>query len=192
MDVHDARRTVIDSLYPVLNSQAWESLNIDQKRMHLLNQHNMGIGLMDASTEDAMRFLDQTHEEEHAGNSLGGPNAHRHTRDAMKMMEGNLSYILPPHCTCELTRPDGYPYPKFTWEPSCPFHVKPGRPPINTRIRLLSMGPDPAPLPPGTEGWVRDVTELYGALQIAVEWVDSSSHMNLVSPPDMFEVVHNG
>lgn len=194
MDVHDARRDPNSTSYPVRNTHAWESLNIDQKHMHLLKQHNMGIGLMDASTEEAKRFVDRTHEEDHATNPLGGfgPQVHRHTRDAMEMVKGNLSYILPPHCTCELIKPDGCPYPKFAWDPSCPFHVRPESPPVNARIRLLSMGPDPVPLPPGTEGWVTDVTELNGSLQIAVEWVDSPSHMNLVSPPDMFEVVHHG
>ncbi|MEX3635934.1 DUF4314 domain-containing protein [Paraburkholderia sp. BR14320] len=56
------------------------------------------------------------------------------------------------------------------------------------RIRLVEMGNDPCPIPPGSEGTVRSVTEFEGWAQVCVNW-DSGRTLNLVVPPDRFDII---
>jgi hypothetical protein len=66
---------------------------------------------------------------------------------------------------------------------------------VGKRIELLSMPNDPAPLPSGSRGRVRRVTDTSffekGSVQIDVEWDDGRSLM-LVVPPDRFRVIPEG
>ena len=57
--------------------------------------------------------------------------------------------------------------------------------PPGTRIRLVQMGPDPRPVPPGTEGTVKHVD---GLGQIIVAW-DNGSSLSLIPSEDAFEVI---
>lgn len=61
--------------------------------------------------------------------------------------------------------------------------VRPG-----DRIRLIEMPDDPAPVEPGTEGVVGQVTESLGTRQISVKW-DTDRRLMLIVPPDRFDVV---
>jgi len=58
------------------------------------------------------------------------------------------------------------------------------------RIRLVSMGPDPCPIPAGSEGTVILVNEgIYpGTTDVTVEW-DSDRSLSLIMPPDVAVVV---
>jgi hypothetical protein len=59
------------------------------------------------------------------------------------------------------------------------------------RIRLLMMPDDPSPLPRGSLGTVRSVTQFKhsrGGSQIHVKW-DSGRTLMLCVPPDRFELV---
>lgn len=55
------------------------------------------------------------------------------------------------------------------------------------RIRLVQMGPDPCPIPPGATGTVTRVTCCLG-WQIGVHW-DIHRSLLLVWPEDKFEVI---
>jgi hypothetical protein len=55
------------------------------------------------------------------------------------------------------------------------------------RIRLVQMGPDPCPIPPGATGTVRRVVNL-GWIQICVQW-DIHRSLALVWPEDQFHVI---
>lgn len=68
---------------------------------------------------------------------------------------------------------------------------------VGDRIRLIEMGFDPCPIPPGIEGTVISVTPwtrrtMTGALQersqIAVRW-DIDRSLSLIWPVDSFEVI---
>jgi hypothetical protein len=56
------------------------------------------------------------------------------------------------------------------------------------RIRLVQMGPDPCPIPPGATGTVRCVTYIYPDWQVSVSW-DIHRSLLLVWPVDKFEVI---
>ena len=57
--------------------------------------------------------------------------------------------------------------------------------PIGTRIKLISMGDDPRPIPPGTKGTVTYVDDMG---QIGVNW-DNGSGLSLVPGEDSFSKV---
>lgn len=57
------------------------------------------------------------------------------------------------------------------------------------RIRLVSMGPDPAPIAPGATGTVGDVRHVLGQWHIAVAW-DSGRTLSLVAGVDRWQVSH--
>lgn len=85
-------------------------------------------------------------------------------------------------------------------------------PQVGDRVRLIEMPNDPAPLPPGSEGTVTNVTEFAEPLptsistwdglrpvetqlpaadttaQIGVDW-DTGSRLQLLVPGDRFEVI---
>lgn len=59
------------------------------------------------------------------------------------------------------------------------------------RIRLVQMGDDPCPIPPGTTGTVRRVSPWFGGKtewQISVDW-DIKRSLSLCYPQDQFEVI---
>lgn len=57
------------------------------------------------------------------------------------------------------------------------------------RVRLIQMGPDPHPIPPGTEGTVNWVNGPAGApTQIGVSW-DNGRSLMLVPDADSYEVI---
>ncbi len=62
------------------------------------------------------------------------------------------------------------------------------------RIRLVAMPVDPAPVPPGATGTVRDVLHISASvgpfIQIEVKWGDGRRLM-LSVPPDCFEILGN-
>jgi hypothetical protein len=65
-----------------------------------------------------------------------------------------------------------------------PADIKPG-----DRIRLIQMGPDPFPIPPGTKGTVRAISAWHGGLaQASMKWENHRS-LDLMVPPDTFEVI---
>lgn len=70
---------------------------------------------------------------------------------------------------------------------SNPLGIKEG-----DRIRLISMGDDPDPIPNGTTGRVRGVTELdfreRKETQIQVNW-DNGRSLSCICPPDIIERV---
>jgi len=70
------------------------------------------------------------------------------------------------------------------------MNVKPG-----DRVRLVSMGPDPDPIPVGTEGVVDGATCFErgprGAAkewQIGVRW-DNGRSLSVICPPDIVEII---
>lgn len=60
---------------------------------------------------------------------------------------------------------------------------------IGQRIQLLSMGPDPHPVPPGARGTVLDVRHVLGQWHVAVQW-DSGRTLSLVASQDKWTVLH--
>lgn len=56
------------------------------------------------------------------------------------------------------------------------------------RIRLIEMGPDPDPVPPGTTGTIIDIVEIDGKKHLTMEW-DINRSLNVVIPPDKIEVI---
>jgi hypothetical protein len=61
---------------------------------------------------------------------------------------------------------------------------------VGDRIKLILMGDDPCPIPPGTTGTVRYVGKAWtGSRQIQVDW-DIERSLNLVWPVDQFEVIN--
>lgn len=63
--------------------------------------------------------------------------------------------------------------------------------PVNlkgTRIKLTYMGDDPDPIPVGSEGTVVTDQAFTGDRIIKVNW-DCKRTLNLVCPPDLFEVI---
>jgi hypothetical protein len=63
------------------------------------------------------------------------------------------------------------------------------RPQKGARLRLLAMPDDPDPVLVGATGEVLFVTELWrDEFQVVVRW-DNGRHLNLICPPDRFEVI---
>jgi len=67
------------------------------------------------------------------------------------------------------------------------FHGKAG-----DRVRMVFMPDDPDPIPPGTEGTVRDVQQMdWGHdkfSQVSVAW-DNGRGLSCVCPPDHLEII---
>ncbi len=67
------------------------------------------------------------------------------------------------------------------------FHGKTG-----DRVRLVFMPNDPEPIPPGTEGTVKDVVhstwgnDRYS--QVAIDW-DNGRRLSCICPPDFLEII---
>lgn len=59
---------------------------------------------------------------------------------------------------------------------------------VGKRIKLLAMPEDPNPIPVGTTGTVKAVTECLGYQHITVKW-DIERSLTLVCPPDRFEII---
>ena len=60
---------------------------------------------------------------------------------------------------------------------------------VGDRIRLVSMGPDPCPIPPGATGTVRQVSYFYlNDWQVSVKW-DNHRSLALLPPIDKFDVI---
>ena len=62
---------------------------------------------------------------------------------------------------------------------------------IGQRIRLVSMGQDPNPMPSGVEGTVRSFSDLWdGETQVHVDWdADVKRSLFLILPHDKIEVL---
>lgn len=65
---------------------------------------------------------------------------------------------------------------------------------IGDRIRLVSMGPDPAPIPAGSTGTVTGVASIPSAvrmesnLHVSVSW-DNGRTLSIVLPVDVVEII---
>jgi hypothetical protein len=62
---------------------------------------------------------------------------------------------------------------------------------VGDRIRLIEMTADPCPIPAGTTGTVTEIFprgKIFNYAVIVVKW-DIERSLNLVSPPDTFEVI---
>lgn len=68
------------------------------------------------------------------------------------------------------------------------------RPPckVGDRIKLIHMPEDPCPIPAGTTGTVKGITDLFGhqtpEFQIWIDW-DIKRNLSLIWPIDTFEVI---
>lgn len=63
---------------------------------------------------------------------------------------------------------------------------------IGDRIRLILMPDEPNPIPHGTTGTIKGITDVsfMGFTQYTVEW-DGPYSLMLASPPDVFEVIED-
>jgi hypothetical protein len=63
---------------------------------------------------------------------------------------------------------------------------------VGDRIRLLDMPNDPDPVPAGTEGVVKMVTDIglrqKKEIQLVVKW-DNGRNLSCICPPDLVEIV---
>jgi hypothetical protein len=63
---------------------------------------------------------------------------------------------------------------------------------VGDRIRLLDMPNDPDPVPAGTEGVVKMVTDIgfrqKKEIQLVVKW-DNGRSLSCICPPDLVEIV---
>jgi hypothetical protein len=62
--------------------------------------------------------------------------------------------------------------------------VTPQAPPVGSRVRLIAMPDDPAPVPVGTLGWVTG----HGPGQVWIRW-DNGRTLNLIPHVDRLELV---
>lgn len=63
---------------------------------------------------------------------------------------------------------------------------------VGQRIRLVKMGDDPRPIPPGETGTVTRVNPLWdGEIQVSVDW-DSGRGLMLILPHDRIMILSDG
>ena len=61
-----------------------------------------------------------------------------------------------------------------------------------SKIRLIQMGEDPAPMPNGATGTVKHITPFFHGYILTVDWdaPNNTRKLNICLPEDKIEVIH--